>query len=165
MTVATAPCPPPEAGWLPTLRRYIVITVGAHLVWQFAHLLLYTIRVTGTAGDLAFAALHRTGGDLLIALGTISLALVLFGETEWRRAGLRRVLSAAASFGAGHAIISKWLNLEVRQARASRDLMPVSPAIDAGFSRFLQWLVVPTAGYLWAIRRLPWQICPESANA
>src|SRR3546814_16537515 len=53
--------------WLTALRRYLVaITVG-NLVWEFAHLPLYTIWYEGTPGEILFAVLHCTGGDLLIA--------------------------------------------------------------------------------------------------
>ena len=164
MTAATAPAPLREPAWLPTLRRYIVFAAVAHLVWEFAHLPLYTIWLTGTAGELAFAAIHCTGGDLLITLSTTMLALVLFGNAEWPRVRTRRVLASAVVFGVSYTIFSEWLNIEVRQAWAYRDIMPVIPAIDAGLSPFLQWLVIPTAGYLWAIRRLPWQTSTKSAH-
>ena len=104
------------------------------------------------------------GGDVLIALSAIVLALLLFGNSEWPRLGAGRVLLAVLAFGIGYAIFSEWLNIEVRQAWAYRDIMPVIPAIDAGLSPFLQWLVIPTAGYLWAIRRLPWQTSTKSAH-
>ncbi len=159
MTAATVPA------WLPAIRRYIVFAAVAHLVWEFAHLPLYTIWLTGTAGELAFAAIHCTGGDLLITLSTTMLALVLFGTAEWPRVRTWRVLAAAVVFGVSYTIFSEWLNIEVRQAWAYRDIMPVIPVIDAGLSPFLQWLVIPTAGYLWAIRRLPWQTPAKSANA
>ena len=164
MTAATAPALPREPGWLPALRRYIAFAAVTHLVWEFAHLPLYTIWLTGTAGELAFAAIHCTGGDLLITLSTIMLALVLFGTAEWPRVRTRRVLAAAVVFGVSYTIFSEWLNIEVRQAWAYRDIMPVIPVIDAGLSPFLQWLVIPTAGYLWAIRRLPWRASSESAH-
>ena len=59
--------------WLATLRRYIGFVAVANLVWEIAHLPLYTIWETGTVLDLVFAALHCTGGDVLIALSAVML--------------------------------------------------------------------------------------------
>lgn len=137
--------------WLGALRRYIAFAAVAHLVWEVAHLPLYTIWLTGTAGELAFAAIHCTGGDILIALSTITLALFLFGRPDWPQAGARRVLVAAIVSGAGYTIFSEWLNIEVREAWAYRDIMPVIPLIDAGLSPILQWIAIPLAAWWWAV--------------
>ena len=154
----------PRPDWLNAVRRYIVFAAVAHLVWEFAHVPLYTIWLTGTPGEILFAVVHCTGGDLLITLSTVMLALVLFGTASWPGVGARRVLVGTLIFGVGYTIFSEWLNIEVRQAWAYRDLMPIISVIDAGLTPVLQWLVIPAAGYLWAIRRLPWQTSAESAN-
>lgn len=154
----------PRPDWLNAVRRYIIFAAVAHLVWEFAHVPLYTIWLTGTPGEILFAVVHCTGGDLLITLSTMMLALVLFGTARWPAVGAKHVLIATLVFGVGYTIFSEWLNIEVRQAWAYRDLMPVIPVIDAGLTPILQWLVIPTAGYLWAIRRLPWQTSTKSAN-
>jgi hypothetical protein len=157
MTAARAPSAPRTPAWLPTLRRYLVFAGLAHLAWEFAHLPLYTIWLTGTPGELAFAAVHCTGGDLLITLSTITLSLVLSGGADWPRVRMRRVLAGALVFGVGYTIFSEWLNIEVRQAWAYRDIMPMIPVLDAGLSPVLQWVVIPTAAYAWAIGRWPWR--------
>lgn len=36
--------------------------------------------------------------------------------------------------------------------------MPVIPMIDAGLSPILQWVVIPTVGYLWATGVRPWRL-------
>ncbi|HEX9857103.1 MAG TPA: hypothetical protein VGA75_02025 [Paracoccaceae bacterium] len=156
MTAAIPPATPSPARWRPALRRYLVAAALAHLIWEFAHLPLYTIWLTATPGGLVFAALHCTGGDLLITLATISLSLLVFGGGGgWPRIRARRVLVATVAFGVGYTIFSEWLNIEVRQAWAYRDLMPVIPVIGTGLSPVLQWIVIPTAAYFWAIGRWP----------
>ena len=65
--------------WLVTLRRYIFYAAVFHLLWEFAHLPLYTIWQTGTARELAFAAVHCTAGDILIAMSTMLISLFLIG--------------------------------------------------------------------------------------
>ncbi len=70
--------------WPRALRVYLgTIAVGG-LAWEAAHLPLYTIWRTGTPGEKAFAVVHCTGGDLLIALTCLALALLLLaGEPAW----------------------------------------------------------------------------------
>ena len=89
----------PGREWLGALRRYFAFAAIAHLVWEFAHLPLYTIWLTGTPGELAFAAVHCTGGDILITLSTIMLSLCVFGSADWPRNRVRRVLGGAVIGG------------------------------------------------------------------
>jgi hypothetical protein len=67
-------------GWLSALRRYITFVAFANLIWEFAHMPLYTLWETGSAGEIIFAAIHCTGGDILIALSVVMLSLFLFGD-------------------------------------------------------------------------------------
>lgn len=143
--------------WLGALRRYFAFTAIAHLVWEFAHLPLYTIWLTGTPGELVFAAVHCTGGDTLIALSTIMLSLCVFGGADWPRIRARRVLGTAVILGVAYTIFSEWLNIELREAWAYRETMPVIPVIDAGLSPILQWIVIPVVGYYWATGVRPWR--------
>ncbi|MDW3208173.1 MAG: hypothetical protein RLW87_20975 [Alphaproteobacteria bacterium] len=136
--------------WLRALRRYIFFVALANLIWEFAHLPLYTLWETGTAEEIVFAAVHCTGGDILIALSTIMLSLFLFGTGAWP--GKRRlpVVAATVLFGVAYTIFSEWLNIEVREAWAYGDLMPVIPVLEAGLSPVLQWIIVPLAGFRFA---------------
>lgn len=165
MTAGNMATTTPPPNWLTVLRRYLALAGGAHLVWEFAHLPLYTIWLTGTTAELVFAAVHCTGGDLLITLSTVMLALFLFGGADWPRARVRRVLVATVVIGLGYTIFSEWLNIVVREAWAYRDLMPVIPVIDAGLSPVLQWIVIPTAAYAWATGLWPWRCArPEAVH-
>lgn len=147
----------PGRDWLSALRRYFVFAAMAHLVWEFAHLPLYTIWLTGSPGELVFAAVHCTGGDILITLSTIMLSLCVFGSADWPRTRVRRVLGGAVIFGVTYTIFSEWLNIELREAWAYREMMPVIPVIDAGLSPILQWIVIPVVGYCWATGVRPWR--------
>ena len=141
-----------NASWLRTLRRYMAFVAGANLVWEFAHMPLYTLWETGTRGEIIFAALHCTGGDVLIALSALMLALFLVGAPAWPMTSGRRVVALTLAFGLAYTLFSEWLNIEVREAWAYRDLMPVIPLIDAGLSPVLQWIAVPLAAFWWAMR-------------
>ncbi|MDZ3836176.1 MAG: hypothetical protein U0S49_02245 [Rhodospirillales bacterium] len=133
--------------WLSALRRYIAFIAAANLVWEFAHMPLYTLWETGSAGEIVFAAVHCTAGDALIALSTVMLALFLAGTPAWPTVRKGRVVVLTVALGLGYTVFSEWLNIEVRQAWAYRDLMPIIPIIDAGLSPVLQWIVIPLAGF------------------
>lgn len=141
------------ASFLDALRRYFAVIVPANLVWEFAHLPLYTIWSTGTAGELVFAAVHCTGGDILIATSTLVLALLLAGS-GWpgERSAVRRVVALTLALGVGYTLFSEWLNIVVREAWAYSALMPIVPVLDAGLSPLMQWIVIPAAAFWWALR-------------
>lgn len=143
--------------WLGVLRRYFVLSLIGHLLWEVAHTPLYSIWVEGTASEIAFAIVHCTGGDLMIAFSTLFLALFLFGTAEWPGKRSVPVLLATVVMGVSYTIFSEWLNIVVREAWAYRDIMPVIPVIDAGLTPFLQWIVLPTAAYLGATSPGMWR--------
>lgn len=138
--------------WLDALRRYMAFVAGANLVWEFAHMPLYTLWGTGTASQIAFAAFHCTGGDILIAVSAVMLALVVAGHPAWPAARFRRVIALTLLFGLAYTLFSEWLNITVRQAWAYSDLMPVIPFVNAGLSPVLQWILVPLAAFRFALR-------------
>ena len=137
---------------LPALRRYMAVIVLLNLVWEFAHMPLYTIWEEGTTEEILFAAVHCTGGDALIGLTAIMLAVFLFGGTRWPGEHIRTVLFAAIAIGVGYTIFSEWLNIVVRQAWAYRDIMPVVPVLNVGLSPLLQWIVIPALAYVMALK-------------
>lgn len=135
--------------WLPALRTYLAVIAAGNLVWEFLHMPLYTIWPTGTWAEIVFAALHCTGGDILIALSTLTLALILAGDRMWPIQGFRRVVALTVLFGVGYTIFSEWLNIVVRAAWAYSDLMPVVPlfGMEVGLSPLLQWIVIPLLAF------------------
>jgi hypothetical protein len=136
--------------WLSALRRYIAFIAVANLIWEFAHMPLYALWETGSAGEIVFAAVHCTGGDILIALSAVMLALFFVGSPAWPAVRKGRVVMLTVAFGLGYTVFSEWLNIEVRQVWAYRDLMPVIPVIDAGLSPVLQWIAIPLIGFRFA---------------
>jgi len=143
--------------WLLALRRYMIFIAAANLIWEFAHVPLYTLWETGSAGEIVFAAVHCTGGDILIALSTVMLALFIVGSPAWPAVRTGRVVVLTVTLGLGYTVFSEWLNIEVRQAWAYRNLMPVIPVIDAGLSPVLQWIIIPLAAFRFTTGRWLWQ--------
>ena len=139
--------------WHIALRRYLIAIAGLNLIWEFAQMPLYQLWRTGTSAEIAFAALHCTGGDVLIASSSILLALVVVGHSNWPTNHASRVLIVTMLLGFSYTAFSEWLNIEIRQAWAYSDLMPVIPLLDMGLSPALQWIVVPWIAYWWAKRQ------------
>ncbi|WP_255448539.1 hypothetical protein [Telmatospirillum sp. J64-1] len=148
-----APYSAGQANWLSTMRRYLVLMALGSLVWEFAHMPLYTLWETGAPGEIVFAAIHCTGGDILIAMSALLATLFLFGSSRWPEADYLRVALVTIVVGLGYTVFSEWLNIEVREAWAYRDLMPVIPVIDAGLSPIAQWIVLPILAFWWAAPR------------
>lgn len=137
------------------LRRYLLFVAAANLAWEIAQLPLYTLWQEGSFGELAFAVVHCTAGDLLIATTSLVLALLLFAERRWPERAFPQVAAAAVAFGVGYTVFSEWLNTEIRGSWTYADWMPVLPVLGTGLSPLTQWLVIPMAAFWWARRPTP----------
>lgn len=93
---------------------YFLVAAPAHLLWEFAHMALYALWETGTRAEIALAAIHRTGGDLLIAAGALALAVLLFGGRVWPAHRYVPVVAATIAFGLVCMVFSEWLNIEIQ---------------------------------------------------
>ena len=143
-----------SSNWLAALRIYLLIVAAADLLWEAAHLPLYTIWQTGSAGAKIFAVAHCTLGDVLIALASLTMALMLVGHRDWPARRFATVAALTLAFGLGYTGFSEWLNVVVRRSWAYSSLMPiVSPfGVAIGISPLLQWIVVPVLAFYLASR-------------
>lgn len=129
--------------WLSAIRRYLGAGIAGHLVWEVAQLPLYGIWDEGSTRQIAFAVVHCTGGDLLIALSALVAALILAGSADWPASRFRAVAVLTVTIGVGYTVFSEWLNVSVRGAWSYSPRMPTLPPFGTGLSPLLQWLVVP----------------------
>lgn len=136
--------------WLSVLRRYVVVSLLGNLIWEFAQLPLYTLWYEGSVREIVFAAVHCTGGDVLIASASLLAALLFAGDSRWPRARFRTVSAITILSGLAYTIFSEWLNTEIRGSWAYSEWMPTLPLIGVGLSPFAQWLVVPMVALWWA---------------
>jgi hypothetical protein len=155
--VTSRSCPEPEdrisgrwtqARWR-ALCIYAAVIAAGNLGWEALHLPLYTLWRTGTRDEQAFAVIHCTGGDLLIALASLILALFTVGDRRWPVSRYRRVAVTAIVLGLAYTIFSEWLNVAARGTWAYSERMPVLPLFrfNLGLSPLLQWIVVPLLGF------------------
>lgn len=140
--------------WPLALRRYLAATLALNLVWEVAQLPLFTLWRTGTLKQQAFAIVHCTIGDLMIAGLTLLVAIAVFANSDWPRTGARPVWLLTLILGVGYTIYSEWINVSVRGTWAYSDLMPVVPVIGTGLAPLLQWVAIPTLAFWFATRRL-----------
>jgi len=140
--------------WLRALRVYLASAAVMNLVWETLHLPLYTIWTDGNFQQQAFAVLHCTGGDLLIATSALVIALLVVGDKRWPSARFFPVLGITVASGLAYTIFSEWLNVVVRSSWPYSAAMPVVPifGIGVGLSPILQWLVVPSSSLMLARR-------------
>ncbi|MBI3453208.1 MAG: DUF924 domain-containing protein, partial [Rhodospirillales bacterium] len=143
-----------DAGWLGLIRRYLLFIVLINLVWEVAQLPLYTLWTTGTPGQIAFAVLHCTAGDVLIAVASLVVALIVAGRGGWPAQDYRRVAVLAVALGIGFTAYSEWYNTTISKNWAYAGGMPTITPLNLGFSLgvapLVQWLVVPLMGFVWA---------------
>ena len=142
-------------GWLGALRLLLLTSAAAHLVWEVVQLPLYTIWWTSTAGEIAFAVLHCTAGDLVIMTSSLVAALVVFGQ-GWpsSETSFRKVMFATIGIGVAYTVYSEWLNVSVRGTWAYTTAMPLVPPLGTGLLPLLQWIAVPGLAFVIVRRRV-----------
>jgi hypothetical protein len=133
--------------------RYALFIGLTNLVWESLHLPLYTLWIEGELGDLVFAVVHCTAGDVMIAFATLGMALLLVGNIRYPCMRFNRALGLTIGSGIAYTLFSEWLNVSIRQSWAYSDLMPVVPIIGTGVSPIAQWIFLPLLGLLWARRK------------
>ena len=140
--------------WLSGFRIYLVLILIGNLLWEIAHLPLYTIWRSGSRSDIAFAVFHCTLGDLLIALSSLVGALLIAGNDAWPRSRFRPVALLTIIAGIGYTVFSEWLNVVVRASWAYSEWMPVIALAGQkfGLSPLLQWIIVPAAAFAFTKR-------------
>ena len=139
--------------WLPWNDRlscagcYLMLATALNLCWELAQLPLYTLWQEAPLSRSLFAAAHCTLGDLIIAAVTLALSVVLVGR-NWPNHNYLKTAVCAVVLGVAYAILSEWLNVEVRRTWAYSSMMPRLPWLGTGLAPLLQWLVVPASSFL-----------------
>ena len=139
---------------LRAFRTYLGASVVMHFAWEALQLPFYTIWHTGSSREIAFAVLHCTAGDLMIASLSLLAALILIGDGAWPAERFIPIMIAALVIGIGYTVYSEWLNTSVRKSWGYTELMPTLPWIGTGLSPLLQWLFVPVLAFA-VLRRCP----------
>lgn len=138
------------------LLGYLPWLAGLNLVWEAAHVPLYTLWNEAEPAYIAFAVAHCTLGDILIGGIALVLTLVLAGEGALERWRWRWVAAVTALFGVAYTGFSEWMNVRILRSWAYAESMPVIQLgnFELGVSPLAQWLIIPPlALYLARARR------------
>jgi hypothetical protein len=123
--------------------RLILIFAVLNLTWEVLQLPFYTLWNSGTAGEIAYAVIHCTGGDVLIG---VFVAVISTSRSESRAVSTSKVMAiphALHRAWLAYTIFSEWLNVSVVKSWAYSDLMPLIPPLGTGLTPILQWIIVP----------------------
>lgn len=147
---------------IPILQGILVwaaLSFALNLVWEVVQLPLYAIAESGTASQLAYAVLHCTLGDVIIAAGSFVLAGFLLRAPDWPSSLPWPGIAIATASGLLYTAYSEWNNVYVAGTWAYSAAMPL--VFGIGLAPLLQWIVVPALSLaiirsrLWRIRRRP----------
>ena len=112
-----------------------------NLAWEIAQVWLYTIWAEADSMIVAWALLHCSIGDVLIALATFALAGMMLRRADWPAsrpwAGGAIVVTGALAYTAW----SEWYNVYRAGSWGYTASMPLIFGI--GLSPLLQWLILP----------------------
>ena len=93
-----------QSNWLRALRTYLGACAILHFVWEVRQLPLYAIWSTGTFSEIAFAILHCTTGDLMIASLSLLIALLVLGNFAWPSERFVAVMVTTLGIGIGYTV-------------------------------------------------------------
>jgi len=130
------------------IGQYTGLMLALNLVWEIAHLPLYTLWENPDLSGKAFAVIHCTIGDGMIAAATLVLARAVFGNANWPLKRYWHIAFAALLLGVVYTVFSEWLNVSVRGSWEYRAAMPTLPPLGTGLSPLLQWIILPLVSFV-----------------
>lgn len=123
------------------LVQWAALALLLHLVWEIAHVRLYTIWRDEAASYIAYSILHCTVGDGLIAAGTYLLSILATRCVDWPVTAPRFGALVAVASGVGYTAYSEWMNVYYLH---SWQYLPSMPLVwGVGVTPLLQWIVIP----------------------
>jgi hypothetical protein len=143
---------------LRTAAVHVALLLGANLLWEAAHVRLYTLWEEGSRVEIARAVLHCTVGDGVLGAAALGAALLLTRARGWPAERFGRVALVATLLGVAATAAIEWLAVEVQGRWAYAPAMPRLPPLGTGLTPVLQWTVLPplcllAARYLAAVQR------------
>ncbi len=148
---------------LNALALYAALSAVGHLLWEITQLPLYSLWRTASRTELAFAVLHCTGGDVLIALSVLLASVVLLRAWSWPRAQAQYIAALAIPLGIAYTAYSEWLNVYARQSWSYDTAMPTVPILgyQIGGSPLAQWFIVPVVVFALMVLMRRWYVQSE----
>lgn len=134
---------------LRVLGAWLLASLVLHLTWEIAQLPLYTLWHEESPAYIAWAVVHCTAGDGLIALGTYAVASAAVGSVAWPWESPGRGLAVLWASGLAWTAFSEWRHVQNLGSWAYAESMPTLAGI--GLAPLAQWVIVPGLA-LWCLR-------------
>ncbi len=114
-----------------------------NLTWEIAQVRLYTIWAEADRLSVAWALLHCTLGDVVIALAMFALAGTVLRRVDWAESRPWTGGAIAMAGALAYTAWSEWYNVYRAGSWTYTASMPLIFGI--GLAPLLQWLILPTA--------------------
>jgi hypothetical protein len=137
--------------WHSALRSYVLIVAWLNFIWEIIQLPFYTLWRTATPKTIAFAVIHCTAGDVVIAITALVSSLLIFGSNDWPERRRISISILTIITGVTYTVYSERSNI-ASGAWAYSEVMPIIPWLDIGLTPILQWLIIP-GYYFWKIEK------------
>lgn len=136
-------------------RRYLPWMMALNLAWEILQLPLYTIWREASPGYIAFAVVHCTAGDLLVAAAALVASLIVLRAGPLSRWPWLSLSLISTLLGVAYTALSEWLNTSITRSWEYSQLMPAVHlgGVALGLSPLLQWLVLPPLAFYLARRQ------------
>lgn len=134
---------------LRVLGAWLLVSLLLHLTWEIAQLPLYTLWHEETPAYIAWAVIHCTAGDGLIALGTYAVASATVRSIAWPWESPGRGLAVLWASGLAWTALSEWRHVQNLGSWAYAESMLTLAGI--GLAPLAQWVIVPGLA-LWSLR-------------
>jgi hypothetical protein len=141
--------------WRVILLGYIPWLAGLNLVWEAAHVRLYTLWYEAEPAYIWFSVLHCTLGDVLIGAAALFTALIAARESPLARWRWRRIAVLSTLVGLAYTMFSEWMNIIWLRSWTYAEAMPKLElaGFEFGLTPLAQWLMVPPAALYLVGRR------------
>ena len=130
-----------QGGVIAGAGLWSALAFALNLTWEIAHVRLYTIWAAGDGMSVAWALLHCSLGDVVIALAMFALTGLVLRRADWPASrpwtGGAIVVIGAMAFTAW----SEWYNVYRAGNWGYTASMPMIFGI--GLTPLLQWLILP----------------------
>lgn len=130
--------------------RWLIWMLVLNLLWEVLQLPLYAVPPSPIPFYKAYALVHCTVGDGLIAAG-IYVGAALVAGWRWPLDAPGRGLAVLLPLGIAYTAYSEWRNVYVTASWAYDRLMPTLAGI--GTAPLAQWLVLPPVA-IWLLRNI-----------
>lgn len=140
------PSPGLAAAVVPFAKRVLdwsALSFALNLVWEIGQLRLYAIFRTEPLRQIAYAVIHCTVGDVLIAVFSLLIAALVTRRADWPLTRPWAGCGIAILFGLSYTAYSEWYNVYQTRAWTYSESMPL--VFGIGVSPLLQWFVIPAA--------------------